>query len=353
MKKIILFFICSIFWCTNVLAEPITQMVFFGDSLTDNGNFYNKYGAKKMPKSPPYFAGRFSNGSTWAEQLGDIYHSRYGINYEIYAVGGATAVLRNPVDGYFPLSLKDEITDYLAHTALTDVQHTLFVLWIGANDYAGKNTQSLETIVSGVINTITANIQILLHAGAKHFLILNLPDFSKTPGAQKNPTTISRLHALSELHEQKMRTLIENLTAQHPDIQFILFDTNALFSDLTTHIEKYNQKYNMHIANTTDACWVGGYLLQGEHEQTALVRQLEQMTPNQTALFTAEARSNYILNSPMLAAAYQVSTLHARGIAPCADADQYLFWDALHPSAVLHRILANSVEEILTPQIMK
>jgi len=40
-------------------ATPFSQLVVFGDSNVDNGNFYAATGGT-LPASPPYYQGRFS-----------------------------------------------------------------------------------------------------------------------------------------------------------------------------------------------------------------------------------------------------------------------------------------------------
>ena len=72
---------------TNLLAEDEKEMIIFrdtvppshtkfivfGDSLSDMGNAYNSIA--RLPQSPPYWNGRFSDGPVWAElvsqQIGD------------------------------------------------------------------------------------------------------------------------------------------------------------------------------------------------------------------------------------------------------------------------------------------
>ena len=53
-------------WSASSRADPITQIVSFGDSLSDVGNTYSQYG---YPASPPYAAGRYSNGPIWLDHL--------------------------------------------------------------------------------------------------------------------------------------------------------------------------------------------------------------------------------------------------------------------------------------------
>jgi len=48
-----------------VHARPITEIVVFGDSLSDTGNLFAHLiseGLPGFPPSPPYYYGRFSNG---------------------------------------------------------------------------------------------------------------------------------------------------------------------------------------------------------------------------------------------------------------------------------------------------
>jgi hypothetical protein len=77
MQKINNFFHISvlaifiIFFPLTVCANTeylFNKIVFFGDSLTDNGNLYS-FDFGFLPKSPPYFKGQFSNGFPWSYQV--------------------------------------------------------------------------------------------------------------------------------------------------------------------------------------------------------------------------------------------------------------------------------------------
>ena len=57
-------------------AQSYNRLVVFGDSLSDNGNLYLATGGT-TPTSPPYGAGRFSNGPVFTERLGFTEHHRY------------------------------------------------------------------------------------------------------------------------------------------------------------------------------------------------------------------------------------------------------------------------------------
>ena len=81
MKKIAAFLLLLLS-VTNSYAMAFDQIVFFGDSLSDNGNLYKLF-YKILPKSPPYYNGRFSNGPTWAEDVGTYYNENNKVRYKI------------------------------------------------------------------------------------------------------------------------------------------------------------------------------------------------------------------------------------------------------------------------------
>src|SRR3990167_8742674 len=74
----------------NAADLPYRDMIFFGDSLTDNGNFYKKT-LKFIPKSPPYQEGRFSNGPTRAELVAEHYKDSNKIEADNFALGSSSA----------------------------------------------------------------------------------------------------------------------------------------------------------------------------------------------------------------------------------------------------------------------
>ena len=52
----------------------ITNVVTFGDSVSDNGNTFRLTLGRIPP--PPYYKGRFSNGPVWVEYLADYLHAK-------------------------------------------------------------------------------------------------------------------------------------------------------------------------------------------------------------------------------------------------------------------------------------
>lgn len=349
MKKI-LTALCVLLWSINVFAGNIKEIIFFGDSLTDNGNLYEAM-FHIIPKSPPYFNGRFANGPVWAELMGKYYHDQYGINSHNYSVGGATAVFQNPFKGYLPFAVDEEITNYLVASAFKDRSETLCIIWIGANDYLNGNSD-VDGATTSVVNQISYITTRLIKHGIKNIMMLNLPDLSKAPYA-KSVDYSSNLHALSIVHNLKLTTAIDHIQSAHTDVKIMSYDVMGLFNDLINDTEKYNQKYKKHIKNIGDACWQGGYTLKADRysREQMLGMELTQAFKNHPGLATnnvnVQTLTQHVLSSPDLAEAYAVSKLAEEGAKPCDNPDDYVFWDHVHPSESAHQIIAAIVIETL------
>jgi phospholipase/lecithinase/hemolysin len=347
MKKWILLFGALLF-CIPYSAQalqsvpPVNQVVFFGDSLTDNGNLYKTF-LKKIPKSPPYYEGRFANGPAWSDNLTQYFLVKHNIPSLNYAVGGATVILRNPFSGFLPYNLSEEINHYLISHLFSKKDQTLFIVWIGANDYLGGQP-NVEQETTTVTNEIKSKIETLIKSGAKHFLILNLPDLAKTPRAELVPDK-QNLHDLTLAHNVKLGNVLLQLQSSHPDVTLKLFDTYATFDDMIQNTDKYNQKFHLHIKNVAESCWTGGYTLQKE-DISRLSNELNSTLIANNSTATATKTAEAILHSPTLFEAYKVNQAYESGIVPCENPDDYLFWDQVHPTTITHQIISDTLIEL-------
>jgi phospholipase/lecithinase/hemolysin len=340
MKRILAFWLL-LFICIQGYALPFKQIVFFGDSLSDNGNLYQSI--KLIPKSPPYYNGRFSNGPTWAENLAQHYYTHYYVDSANYAYGGATTITHSlATDSYIaPITLEGELNSYYFHSLFTDKTKVLYVFWIGANDYLFDREPNINELTNAVVDKIIWAITSLINQGGQDFLILNLPDVGVSPFAKANQLE-ERLHIICNLHNQKLANRIQKLQKTYPTIKFVTVDTFYFLSDLTAHPEKYNQKYGQAITNVSDACWKGGVFAKNLATiQSVLDRELQGYTRQN---FSLEVMGNTILNMPDLNVTYQLGISKT---VPCSKAHEYLFWDELHPSAALHQIVSGIVMQTL------
>jgi outer membrane lipase/esterase len=209
-------------------SQPFSRIVVFGDSLSDTGNFYQLTGGLLPPA--PYDNGRFSNGPLWIEYLArDLgMEVRPGDNY---AVAGATTGHANSNDGLLGLKypgLQDQIEAFLAARQAGGAdREALYVIWAGANDFfvtLQSGGSPVALISAGVNNTVQA-LQSLWRAGARHILVLNVPDLGLTPFGLSSGSS-GAITQLGAAYNQALETALEALgDAGVPTIRVDAFAT--------------------------------------------------------------------------------------------------------------------------------
>jgi outer membrane lipase/esterase len=218
-------------------AQQYSNMIVFGDSLSDAGRLFALTGGTS-PASPPYVNGRFSNGPVWVELLAPKLGFAFNAATD-FAVGGAESGTGGPV------GVSTQVNALSATTAIG--ANTLVVHWAGANDLLNRaaTTPSATLIAQTVTNNVT-NISTLAARGAKTILVGNLPDLGRTPGgiASGNGTSLS---ALTQAYNA-------SLVAQLPAIEtarntrIVVLNTFGLITDVLNNPSVYG------FANTTIPC---------------------------------------------------------------------------------------------------
>lgn len=348
MKKIIMFF--SLLFMSHVFAAPLSKVIFFGDSLSDNGNVYKLF-LKTIPKSPPYFKGRFTNGPTWAEYVGKYYYDKYYIDFDIYAYGGATAIYHNPTPKFAaPKTLTQEVNDYLTDTLGEDKSQTLYSILIGGNDYLFDQNDNADELTTKVTGKIISQMQRLMNEGAKNFVVFNLPDLSKTPFADTNGFN-DKLYTLSVMHNTKLADEINNLKLKNPNVKIVFVDIFSFMTDVIHDPAKYNNRFHVNITNTVDACWQGGFTYKSLALEQKLRADLERQYAKENITNNKheeiQAKVDYVMNSPELRYVYSLNEAFEQGMRPCTNANERIFWDKIHPTAIVHQVLAKIVLEEL------
>ncbi len=359
IKKLFALAMASFAIAANAGAgAPFNNIVFFGDSLSDNGNLY-AYDLGFLPKSPPYYQGHFSNGTVWSEMTAD-YFAQYKISSTNYAFGGETAVLHDPVNGYIPHSLGMTLDSYLLRNLLSNKSHTLFVIWIGANDYL-PGVDDVDATTTQVVNSIKETINSLISHGAVNFLVVNLPDLSKVPYSRIFNTQ-EMMSVATTVHNSKLEEALVEINAQYPQINLQELDVNSRFSDLIMHPDVYNEQYHLNITETSASCWQGGYTLarpspaklqmRDQILQDLLAHVAKQPTRlnnsyTQTDALKAEGFASSIVASPDLMVTYETQNEAGETLAPCSNPDSYVFWDKLHPTHIVHEIFASSAIDFI------
>lgn len=338
MKRltIIAVWLLSLF-CLQAFATEYNKVVIFGDSLSDNGNMYS-YSMHFIPKSPPYFEGRFTNGPVWSEYITGEQRTMMEEGRLLdFAVGGAGAILDK--DENLPYSMSAEISNFLYLHSYEDRSKMLYSIWIGANNYINGPT-NVEEITNDVIEGIFENIDVLIKRGAKNFIIFTLPDFGESPQGMEsgNPQLLS---SLVKVHNQKLSNMVNELKNNNPELKVILFDIVEVINDLKNHPELYG------LTNTTEPCYLGGYMIRQHPEANVAAWLANQAEAKHLPLSSLQSLMKVGDYREAMRVAAHFDSMKDREDGEDLECDNYLYWDHLHPSAKAHQILAGLVAKRL------
>jgi len=216
-------------------AGVYTAVISYGDSLSDNGNFF---AAAAYPPYP-YWNGRFSNGPVAVEYLASSLHAPL----HDYAWGGATTGLGNYIDGGSQTSLGNlglpgmlpEVFNMTPGSIWTMAPTSLFVVWGGANDFFLTPHGSVSTGVADIVGIVAY----LKANGATHILVPGVPDLGLTPDFYGDPTATAWSQAFNA-------GLVANLPSGAT-----YFDTYAFMHDVVSNYGAYG------FTDVVDPCWNG------------------------------------------------------------------------------------------------
>jgi phospholipase/lecithinase/hemolysin len=244
---------CVLAWLAPALqAQSFSELLVFGDSLSDTGNVFSTTG---IPQ-PPYFEGRFSNGPVWHEYLAERLELPPAVASQQGGSNHAWASAETG-DGFAPAgvpNIRTQVDRYLATAAPRGDQ--LIVVWGGGNDFLGGETDAAVPAAH-----IEAAIRALAAAGGMHFLVPNLPPLSLAPTVASLPAE-QRL-AVEALGLAFNERLDETLDALETELNIAVFrlDVESLTREVLMAPESFGF-VNVTTAALTDGVTSGeGYLL--------------------------------------------------------------------------------------------
>lgn len=311
----------------GVWAQQVPCYFIFGDSLVDNGNNngiaslaranYLPYGID-FPGGP---TGRFSNGLTTVdvitELLGfDDYIPPYanargrdilgGVNYASAAAGirdetgqqlGARISFGGQVNNY--RNTVSQIVDILGDedSAADYLSQCIYTVGLGSNDYLNNyfmpNTYPTsrrytpEQYAAVLIQQYSGYIRTLYNYGARKVALIGIGQIGCSPNAlaQNSPdgrTCVARINSANQMFNNRLRSLVDTLNNNFRDARFTYINAYGIFQDMINR----PRAFGFTVTNA-GCCGVG----RNNGQITCL--------PFQT---------------------------------PCRNRNQYLFWDAFHPT---------------------
>ena len=171
------------------------RLVVFGDSLSDPGNAFVLTGMSLVPPYTdlipeyPYARGghHLSNGSTWIEQLATQMNLVQSVGpalrvpgvFSNYAIDRTRACWESPSPTY--LDLSGQVDLFLADFGAAQA-NALYVVFIGGNDVRDALTsQNPPAVIECALASVYANFIALIDAGARTFLVANVPNLGQIP----------------------------------------------------------------------------------------------------------------------------------------------------------------------------
>jgi outer membrane lipase/esterase len=233
-----------------VQAQQFSNVVVFGDSLSDAGYFRPFLTSLGLPPSVVATLGRFTTnpGPVWSEIVSQYYGitpAASNAGGSIFAQGGARvdAVSSSTPPGSAQRPVSTQIGEYLGPRGGAADPNALYGIWIGANDIfqnlgavqAGAITPAqLQANVLGAAASEIAQIARLRAAGARYILVFNLPDIGATPQFSASPSTAGTVTALSAGYNT---TLFTGLTSA--GLRVIPVDTFSLLGEIRQNFAAY------------------------------------------------------------------------------------------------------------------
>ncbi|MDJ0715234.1 MAG: choice-of-anchor I family protein [Prochloraceae cyanobacterium] len=221
---------------TSGLAA-FSELVVFGDSLSDTGNLFNLSNGQQPP-TPPYFQQRVSNGPLWIDRIAP----ELGINLNDvtnFAISGATTGT-----SYFgPLipppqnvGLLNQIDSYVASVGAAGADpDALYFVLAGSNDIllalsSGVRPQNVDVV--GAVDNLETAVNRLVGLGATNIVIPNSVDLGVIPftSAFSNAAT-----QVTQAFNAELNRAIATLEATNPGLNIIPVDSFGLSQNVATN----------------------------------------------------------------------------------------------------------------------
>jgi phospholipase/lecithinase/hemolysin len=261
----------------RAIAALFSQVYVFGDSLSDTGRLY-----QFTTNNIPPFPFPIPVSPPYAQKLSN---GPLWVEYLQQSLG----LTPNPVTN-FALAGATTGNTNTTFAALPGLQqqvafflagpaadpNALYVVWAGANDYLGEGQADASIPVTNISNAVSA----LYGKGARKFLVPNLPFLGRLPNTRPN----SILDQRTLDHDALLASRLTGLSATLPGSQITPLNVFFLFDDAITNPGKYG------FTNVTDPC-------------------------------------------------LPTDPLGVPAGVPCANPDNYLFWDGIHPTTRTHRFI--------------
>jgi phospholipase/lecithinase/hemolysin len=235
---------------TAAVAAP-SQIVVFGDSLSDTGNVKAAFRTALNIQLPdaPYVNGRFSNGPVAVEVMAQ----RLNVPLTSLAYGGALTGTNNRITTAGVLTgtgTQSQITGYITAQNNSLDANALYVVWAGGNDFfSAPSAATVQTATNNLLN----DVSLLYSAGARQFLVPNLPDLANTADSIKAGVAVQQAaHQITMGFNGVLAQTFAQAQTQLVGSKIEVFDTFGLLNTLRANDIAQGRVVDV-------GCWTGNF----------------------------------------------------------------------------------------------
>jgi phospholipase/lecithinase/hemolysin len=251
----------SVALASTISPGQVSQIVTFGDSLSDAGNasiatlgFIPGPGyATRTVTGVPFPVGYYTNPQTGTGPSGlwiDQFAAKLGIadpspalaplGGSNFAVGSALTGSTNPGD------MQNQVNIFLATHPGNASPTALYTLWGGAEDiFAAQNPITAADNIATQIKQLAAD-------GGQNFLWFNLPSLGQTPSLSGNPAAAAAANLASQAFDQEWAMQVSTLDSLGINVIGVNIDT--LFNDIQANPAAFGFSNVTTACNTTAGC---------------------------------------------------------------------------------------------------
>lgn len=229
--------------------SQFSKLIVFGDGLSDQGRF-GKLTQNRYPPSPPFLEGRWTNGLTWVEVMAQQLNLPLSAEDNL-AQGGATTGYYNineplrkalELDDTAPIrGVLAQVDARLAVEPQLDAR-ALYVVWAGGHDFGNYLEYGMPDVVANPpAKNILQALQKLIQAGARNFILGNMPDLGNTPayyGTEKGKLATSLIDEYNKGLSAAAAAL-----RQMDGVKIFEFNAVQIFTEIAVSPEKFGIKF--------------------------------------------------------------------------------------------------------------
>ena len=216
-------------------GQNFSDVVVFGDSLSDSGN------TGSLQPLPPGTSFTTNPDPVWSEIVAETFGAS-GTNSlaggSNYTFGGACVNPDTPCAYDVVPTVTEQIEQYFLKSDGRADPNALYVIWGGGNDISNSlfndplNAAGL-TLAAAEVNV--EQIRRLQDAGARHVVVYNLPDFSKSPFAINLGPVVQE--ALTQQVTAYNKVLHDGIRESEDGI--VPINSHAFFNEIVENHESY------------------------------------------------------------------------------------------------------------------